>query len=70
MISFKKLNQVNVFKLFIILVLFVPVNGILGVAGKSPSLLLVEPAVSTNDHYTIRVVRTKCTRGRQNLKWP
>ena len=28
MISFKKLNQVNVFKLFIILVLFVPVNGI------------------------------------------
>ena len=28
MINFKKLNQVNVFKLFIILVLFVPVNGI------------------------------------------
>ena len=28
MISFKKLNQVNIFKLSIILVLFVPVNGI------------------------------------------
>ncbi len=28
MINFKKLNQVNVLKLFIILVLFVPVNGI------------------------------------------